>query len=155
MAYRILFILGTYLNWEIEQWDIKSAFTNSPIDEEIYIIQPTSFEDSTNKVCFLNKALYSLKQSARQCNNYLKKLLEDLGFFLILSNQLIFINPKTNIVVTSHIDDLLVFSKNKESIITLKKELSKKVDITDLGPTSYYLGIEIKRDRVNKTITLT
>jgi len=118
MAYRILFILGTYLDWEIEQWDIKSAFTNSPIDEEIYTIQPISLEDpnAPTKVCRLNKALYGLKQSARQWYNYLKGLLKELGFNSITLYQSIFINPKTNIVVTSHIDDLLVFSKDKDSI---------------------------------------
>ena len=156
MAYRLLFILGTYLDWEIEQWDIKSAFTNSPINEEIYIIQPTGFEDSKspNKVCRLNKALYGLKQSARQWYYYLKELLQDLGFYSITSDQSIFINPKTNIIVTSHIDDLLLFSKNRDAIRDLKIQLSKRVEITDLGPTSYYLGIEINRDRKNKTISL-
>lgn len=53
MAHRVLFILGTYSDWEIEQWDIKSAFTNLPINEKIYIIQPIGLEDpkETIQVC--------------------------------------------------------------------------------------------------------
>jgi len=158
MAYRILFTLSAYYSWDIQQWDVKTAFINAPIEDntEIYIIQPTGYEDIDNptKVCRLNKALYGLKQSARQWYNYLSLILKELGFTPLISDQSIFINYTTQIIVTSHIDDLLVFSSNSKAIQELKDNLSIKVTITDLGPISYYLGIEISRDYSSKTITL-
>jgi len=116
MAYRILFTLAAYYSWDIQQWDIKTAFINAPIEDniEIYIIQPTGYEDPRYpiKVCRLNKALYSLKQSARQWHNCLSLLLKDLGFTSIISDQSVFIKFNTKMIVTSHIDDLLIFSNS-------------------------------------------
>jgi hypothetical protein len=48
-----------------------------------------------------------------------------------------------------------LFSKDKDAIKDLKEQLYKRVEIIDLGPTSYYLGTEIARDRKNQTISLT
>ena len=62
MVFRTLFALAAYLNLEIQQWNIKSAFPNAKLLEIIYIRQSTDFEDDTNRVCLLNKALYDLKQ---------------------------------------------------------------------------------------------
>ena len=49
----------------MEQMDVVTAFLYGLLDELIYVIQPTEFEDGTNKVCKLRKALYGLKQSPR------------------------------------------------------------------------------------------
>ncbi|SLM37314.1 Reverse transcriptase, RNA-dependent DNA polymerase [Lasallia pustulata] len=58
MVFRALFAIAAHLDLEIQQWDIKSAFPNAKLDQEIYIMQPTGVEDNTNRVCLLNKALY-------------------------------------------------------------------------------------------------
>ena len=60
-AFRALFAIAAILDWEIDQWNIKSAFPNAPIDEEIYMEQPTGFETKKGLVCKLNKALSGLK----------------------------------------------------------------------------------------------
>jgi len=158
MAYRILFTLSAYYSWDIQQWNVKTAFINAPMEDntEIYIIKPTGYEDIDNptKVWRLNKALYGLKQSDRQWYNYLSLILKELGFIPLISDQSIFINYTTQIIVTSHIDDLLVFSSNSKAIQELEDNLSIKVTITDLGSISYYLRIEILRDYSSRTITL-
>ena len=156
MAYRLLFALATYLDLEIQQWDIKSAFPNAPLDEEIYVIQPTGFEDKLfpQKVCKLQKALYGLKQSARQWYKHLCQLLGKLGFKPITSDQAIFVNLQKQMIVTSHIDDLLIFAKDINIIQELKSNLSKEVDISDLGSISYYLGIEVNRNRKEKELVM-
>ena len=53
-----------------------------------------------------------------------------------------------------YVDDLLIAGPSKEEIQKLKKALSKRFDMTDLGPCSYYLGMTITRDRKNRTIRL-
>jgi len=63
VVYRLILAYAALYNWEIHQWDVKSAFPNATIKEEIYVQQPTGFEvkGSEKLVCRLNKALYGLK----------------------------------------------------------------------------------------------
>jgi hypothetical protein len=64
---RILLVYATYHGFKLYQMDVKSAFLNGPIKEEVYVEQPPSFEDSEypNHVYKLSKALYGLKQAQR------------------------------------------------------------------------------------------
>ncbi len=82
MAYKALFAWAAYRNLEIQQWDVKSAFPNASLKEEIYMEQPTGFKNQRylTKVCLLIKALYGLKQSAREWYFFLAKILIKLGF---------------------------------------------------------------------------
>lgn len=144
MVLRTLFALAAYLGLECHQIDIKSAFPNAPINEEIYVEQPHGFVTDSTLVCRLNKALYGLKQSARQWYKFLAGLLKQLGFSSISSDQSVFYNSDTETIVASHIDDLLIFG-SISLIQQLKEDIAAKVEITDLGPISYYLGIEIAR----------
>ena len=61
----MLLYLAAYYNWEIVQWDFKNAFTHTEVDKELYMEQLEGFTTILNKVCKLNKALYSLKQLLR------------------------------------------------------------------------------------------
>jgi hypothetical protein len=63
----ILLAYATYHGFKLYQMDVKSAFLNGPIKEEVYVEQPSSFEDSEypNHVYKLSKALYGLKQAPR------------------------------------------------------------------------------------------
>jgi hypothetical protein len=59
----MIFAITTALNFEIKQMDVKTAFLYGAIDEEIYVKQLIELKDGTKRVCYLNKALYKLKQS--------------------------------------------------------------------------------------------
>jgi hypothetical protein len=65
---RILLAYATYHGFKLYQMDVKSAFLNGPIKEEVYVEQPFDFEDSEypNHVYKLSKALYGLKQAPRE-----------------------------------------------------------------------------------------
>jgi hypothetical protein len=60
---RVLFALAINMNWEIRQMDVKGAYLNGTLKEEIYMKQPDGFDDGTGKVCLLVKTLYGLKQA--------------------------------------------------------------------------------------------
>jgi len=152
-TWRALFAIAAFLDLEIQQWDIKSAFPNAEIDKEIYCEQPTGFKIG-EKHCRLNKALYGLKQSARQWYIHLAKLLAEQNFYPIPADQAVFQNPITKAIIVTHIDDLLIFSINLEKINKLKSKLAESLEITDLGDAKFFLGIEICRDRDKKSITL-
>ena len=62
ISYKALFALAALKDLKIKQIDVKTAFLYSGINKEIYMEQPTSFEEGEGLVCKLNKALYGLKQ---------------------------------------------------------------------------------------------
>ncbi|GKB08366.1 retrovirus-related pol polyprotein from transposon TNT 1-94 [Tanacetum coccineum] len=68
---RIFLAFTTYMNFIVYQMDVKSAFLNGKLKEEVYVKQPPSFESNEfpNHVCKLDKALYGLKQAPRVCEN--------------------------------------------------------------------------------------
>ncbi|GKA27070.1 putative reverse transcriptase domain-containing protein [Tanacetum coccineum] len=70
-AIRIFLAFATYMNFIVYQMDVKSAFLNGKLKEEVYVKQPPGFESSEfpNHVCKLDKALYGLKQAPRACEN--------------------------------------------------------------------------------------
>jgi hypothetical protein len=79
---RILLAYATYHGFKLYQMDVKSAFLNGPIKEEVYVEQPTGFEDSEypNHVYKLSKALYGLKQAPRAWYECLRDFLITNGF---------------------------------------------------------------------------
>ena len=141
------------------QLDIKNAFLHAPIDSKIYLEQPIGFTKYKHKICKLNKSLYRLKQAPRAQYLYLKEKLELLGYYPIFAEQGIFTNKELNInkkiFIIVYVDDILLLGNNIKQINTLKTNLSKLIKVTDLGEASYFLGMEITRDRVNKTLKLT
>ncbi len=85
---------------------------------------------------------------------YLAKILGDLGFIPLASDQSIFIQPITKIIVASHINDLLIFRPSMKDIKQLRNDLLKILSIIDLGDVSYFLGIKISRDRAKRLISM-
>lgn len=79
---RSLISLATSMKWKVHQMDVKAAFLNGTIDEEVYIEQPLGFEvkGKGDYVCRLKKALYGLKQSPRAWYNRMDTYLQRLGF---------------------------------------------------------------------------
>nr|GEU75360.1 retrovirus-related Pol polyprotein from transposon TNT 1-94 [Tanacetum cinerariifolium] len=70
-AIRIFFAFATYMNFKVYQMDVKSAFLNGKLKEEVYVKQPPSFESSEfpDYVFKLDKALYGLKQAPKACSS--------------------------------------------------------------------------------------
>ena len=143
-TYRLLLIASAINNQSIKQQDIISTFPNTDIDTEIYIEQPTGFNlGDNNQVYLLNKALYRLKQAARQWLLYLTNILNQLDFSSISSDTAVFVHKNLPIIIAIYVDNLLVFSKSEKFTKDLYNKLAKKLDIKDLGEANYYLGVEI------------
>ena len=64
---KLLIALATKHNWKLNQLDVKSAFLNGELKEEVYLTQPEGFVEKGQEqiVCKLKKALYGLKQAPR------------------------------------------------------------------------------------------
>jgi Reverse transcriptase (RNA-dependent DNA polymerase) len=69
---RILLAIATFHDYEIWQMDVKTAFLNGDLEEDVYMTQPMGFEDPNNasKICKLKKSIYGLKQASRSWNKH-------------------------------------------------------------------------------------
>jgi hypothetical protein len=155
MSYKLLFAIAAAYDLEIEQMDVKTAFLYGDIDSEVYVEQPQGFgaTGQSTKVCKLNKALYGLKQSPRVWYLTLTTYLKTLGFEPLTADNCIFHNNKGTYIAV-FVDDLLIIGPSKDDIEAIKGKLRERFSMTDLGPCKYYLGMEVIRDRQNRTLKL-
>ena len=78
---RIMLALAAYLNYEIWQMDVQTAFLNGELDEEVYMIQPEGFTSiDESKVCKLQRSIYGLKQASRSWNKRFDSCIKMFGF---------------------------------------------------------------------------
>ena len=133
----------------IHQMDVKTAFLNGTLKENIYMRVPDGVVVKENEVCKLNKSLYGLKQSARcwyECFN--KKLIEKGFKNSPFDNCLYFLNKgeiNKNIYVILYVDDLVIVTKNINIMNNFKIYLNQQFEMVDLKEIDYFLGIRITR----------
>eukprot|EP00253_Pinus_taeda_P003828 PITA_03828 len=99
-----------------------------------------------HKVCKLVKSLYGLKQAPRAWYEKLTEHLLKLNFnHFDLDDATLFVKKFGKIVVylVVYVDDILMTGNNEIYISSIKKELGKSFEMTDLGYVHYYLGIEV------------
>lgn len=150
---RILFSIAAANNLELYQMDVKSAFLNGNLEENILMEQPIGFEDNTGRVCKLNKALYGLPQAPKAWNSRFDAFMKKFGLKSTNADPCVYSNEDCDIYVILWVDDGLLLGKSKIKIKKLLNEMRKEFDITS-SIANYYLGIEIIHDRKSKTISL-
>ncbi|KAL9251446.1 Retrovirus-related Pol polyprotein from transposon RE1-like protein [Drosera capensis] len=129
--------------------DIKNAFLNDILEEELYMTQPPGFvvQEEASKVCLLKRSLYGLKQSPQAWFGCLSQALSEFGMTRSASDHSVFYRhlQKKTIILVTYVDDLIITGNDAEGISPLKKFLSEQFQIIDLGKLKYFLGIEILR----------
>ena len=153
-SWKVLLALGTKRNMEMEHSDVDTAFLEATLKEEVWVEQPHGYTDGTDDACCLEKALYGLKQSSREWGEMLAAKLKSFGFRRLQKDNSIFINDEGTIVAT-YVDDLLMLSHTKKAMSKLKAQLDKEFKLKHLGAISFYLGMEISRNRDDRTMTIT
>ena len=154
--------MAAHSNLELHQIDIKGAYLNSTLtnDEVIYLRQPPGFEsaDHPHQVCHLWKTLYGLKQSGRHWYQQLVEILiDEMGFTQCSIDQAVYFRhrkPSELIIVVVHIDDCTIAAMTLREIDEFKHDIRKHVKITDLGKLHWLLGIEVTRNRDERTVSL-
>jgi hypothetical protein len=145
---RSLVSLAASMGWNIHQMDVKTAFLNGTIDEEVYIEQPLGFEvkDREAYVCRLKKALYGLKQAPRAWYARMDAYLQRLGFTksFVDPNLYIKVVKDEPVIILLYVDDLLLTGVEGR-IEECKKQLAAEFDMKDLGLMHYYLGLSLAR----------
>ncbi len=141
---------------EIGQMDIKGAYLNGELEEEIYMRQPPGYDDGSGRVCRLYKTLYGLKQSGREWNREFDRKLTSIGFSKLEVDHCVYkrVRDGRTVFLTVWVDDLLIFAETVKDLDEIKRELAGLFDVKDMGKPKKIIGIEIERDRDNGTISL-
>ena len=154
---RLLIALVAHEGWEIHHMDVKSAFLNGDLKEEVYIEQPAGFirKGNEHKVFKLKKALYGLHQAPRAWNAKLDDTLLSLKFNRSPSEPAIYTrqNRDAQLVVGVYVDDLVIIGANCEDIKKFKMEMVDIFRMSDLGLLRYYLGIDVRQTAAGITIS--
>ncbi|KAJ9557826.1 hypothetical protein OSB04_012440 [Centaurea solstitialis] len=155
---RILMAISAYFNYEIWQMDVKTAFLNGKLTEDIYMEQPKGFEDpkNPNKVCKLLKSIYGLKQASRSWNLYFDERIKEFGFTKSEFEPCVYTKFSGSIVtfLVLYVDDILLIGNDVPTLQSVKSWLSKCFQMKDLGEAAYILGIKIYRNRSKRLIGL-
>lgn len=141
---------------EIHQLDIKTAFLNGDLEEDVWCEQPQGYESGKGMACHLHKSLYGLKQAPRAWHLRLKAELEKMGFAESCADPGLFIKNEngTPIYLLIYVDDIAMVCKDTSKLESTKEKIMEIFEARDLGPSTYFLGMDIIRDRENKTIML-
>jgi len=143
----MLLALVAAQGWEVHHMDVKSAFLNGDLEEEVYVQQPAGYvvASAEHKVYRLRKALYGLRQAPRAWNAKLDSTLLSLGFQRSSVEHGVYTRGagSTRLVVGVYVDDLVI--TGGIGVDKFKAEMKKAFKMSDLGLLSYYLGLEVKQ----------
>jgi transposase InsO family protein len=147
---RLVLAIAAQKGWKVFQLDVKSAFLNGDLQEEIYVEQPEGFvvQGGEDKVYLLKKALYGLKQASRAWYSKINDHLLSIGFVKSLSESTLYVKHKgkNSLIISLYVDDLLVTGNDTRLIEEFKQEMMQAFEMTDLGLMTFFLGIEIKHN---------
>ncbi|KAM2871516.1 hypothetical protein FF1_019150 [Malus domestica] len=155
---RILLAIAAYHDYEIWQMDVKTAFLNGYLEEELYMTQPEGFVSKSEKpkVCKLQRSIYGLKQASRSWNIRFDTEIKTFGFAQNEDDNCVYqkVVGEAVVFLVLYVDDILLFGNDTAVLSSVKVWLSKTFHMKDLGDASYVLGIKLYRDRSRKLIGL-
>ena len=155
---RLILAIVASMDLELHQMDVKTAFLNGHLEEEIYMQQPVGFvnEGQENKVCRLLKSIYGLKQSSRQWYIRFHNTIILNGFIMIDEYHCVYIKRSMDkfIIMSLYVDDIRIARDSKEYINEIKGWLSSNYEMKDMGEAVYILGVKISRDHSKKLLSL-
>ena len=132
---RILISLAANQDWQLHQLDIKNAFLNGELEEEVYMELPPGLETPANyrKVCKLEKSLYGLKQSPRAWFDKFTKTVQH-GYSQCQTDHILFVKFSTEnriAILIVYVDDIILTGNHEEELDRLKTLLAKEFEIKD------------------------
>ncbi|GJX60250.1 retrotransposon protein, putative, ty1-copia subclass [Tanacetum coccineum] len=157
-AIRILLAIAAFYDYENCQMDVKIAFLNSHLSEDVYMVQPEGFVDPKhpNKVCKLQRSIYELKQASRSWNKRFDVKIKKIGFTQNSDEPCVYLKASGSNVafLILYVNDILLMGNNVTMLQEVKSWLCKCFSMKDLGKAAYILGIKIIRDRSKRLIAL-
>lgn len=146
---RLVLAIAAQNDWKVHQMDVKSAFLNGYLEEDVYVDQPSGYKrkGQEHKVCHLKKALYGLKQAPRAWYSRIEGHFIKHGFKKCNYEHTLFIKKAGNMIllVCVYVDDLVFTGNSLDMINEFKESMKVEFEMTDLGLLHYFLGIEAKQ----------
>ncbi|TFY76440.1 hypothetical protein EWM64_g7573 [Hericium alpestre] len=139
--------------------DVKNAYLNGDLEEEIYMKQPPGFAaaGAEKKVCALLKPIYGLKQADRRWYKKLCATFLDMGYTRSSVDHSVFFRYSANdeiVIVAVSVDDLAIAANTITAMIQFKDALKARFEMTNLEELHWLLGIEIQHDRGWRTLSM-
>jgi len=156
---QILLALVAQYELDFDQLDVKTAFFHGDLNEEIYMSQPMGFKtaEKKNTVCKLKKSMYRLKQYLRQWYKHFDSFIRGKRYTHSHYDPCVYYNKLPGgeyIYLLLYVDDMFIVSKSRSVINKLKKDLSSKFEMKDLGEAEKVLGMETEQDQRSGKVSL-
>ena len=139
------------MNFKLYQMDVKCAFLNGYLNEEVFVEQPKGFQDShfLDHVLRLKKALYGLKQAPRAWYNRLIHYLLDRGFKRGYAHRTLFVKNDGDylLVAEVYVDDIVFGATINAQAIEFSKEMKKEFEMSTVGELTFFLGFQVKQKK--------
>ncbi|CAM8887426.1 unnamed protein product [Rhodiola kirilowii] len=149
-AIRLLIAYSTYHGFSLQQMDVKTAFLNGVLKEEVYVSQTPGFEDKDhpNHVYVLDKALYGLKQAPRAWYERLSLFLLSHGYNRGEVDKTLFLlkEGSDTLVVQVYVDDIIFGSTNPMLVKKFTDLMSSEFEMSMVGELKYFLGLQVAQD---------
>jgi len=144
---RTLIAVAAASSWTISQMDVKNAFLHGDLNEEVYMQPPPGVSAPPGYVCRLRRALYGLKQAPRAWFERFVSVIWAAGFSPSDHDPALFIHlsSRGRTLLLLYVDDILITGDDADQISYVKQQLGAQFQMSDLGPLSYFLGIEVKQ----------
>jgi len=159
---RLVLELTCENTWELDGMDVKTAFLNGPLEEQINMEVLEGVAIPTNNQGYryqrpmayrLIKAIYGLKQSPHTWYGRSNSFFHN-NFTRSDQDHSLFVNYEKQGLLLVYVDYLVIAAPTKESIDWIRITLHTEFEMTDLGPQSTFLGLEIQRNRSERTLHL-
>ncbi|KAK2459144.1 putative mitochondrial protein [Trifolium repens] len=146
---RLLLGVACILKFKLYQMDVKSAFLNGYLQEEVYVEQPKGFVDPKhpNYVYKLKKALYGLKQAPRAWYERLTQFLEEQGYRKGRSDKTLFVKEERGkfIIAQIYVDDIVFGGMSNTMVQHFVQQMQSEFEMSLVGELTYFLGLQIKQ----------
>ena len=154
---RSIVSLGIQHKLQLHQMDVSTAFLHGELTEEVYMRQPEGFIEPGKEhlVCRLKRSIYGLKQSPRCWNHALHTQLKTMGFKQTSSYPCLYVYLESEgvpFLIAVYVDDIVLGGRSEAKMTAVKKELSQKFEMKDLGPLHDFLGVKIIQDQLTGVI---
>eukprot|EP00170_Pyropia_yezoensis_P002225 contig_9319_g2229 len=154
---RTLLALVAANDWHMQQMNFKTAFLNGTLKEELYVRQPPGFErGDPSRLCRLVKAIYGLKQAAREWHLAFITALIGAGYRRSEADpcQLVQRDGARAVYILIYVYDLLLVGHSAAAVAAAKDVVAGHFKARDMGDPAWFLGMHIARDRAAGTLTL-
>ena len=155
---RILLSVAVNEDWPLYQMDVKNAFLNGALTEEVYMEIPEGVPHPKigRKVCKLEKSLYGLKQSPRAWFGKFSATITSNGYHQCQTDDTMFVKHGAGnkiAILIVYVDDIIITGNDDEEISRLKIKLGTEFELKDLGEMKYFLGMEVARSSKGLSIS--